>query len=45
MMGLFVITQADRGRVSGDDQKRVCFRETRSQGEHVFKNLNRPTRE
>ena len=33
------------GRVSGDDQKRVSYRGTRLQREHIFKNFNCPTRE
>ena len=32
-------------RVSSDDQKSICFREIRSQREHIFKNLHYPTRE
>ena len=33
------------GRVSIEDEKRVCSCETRPQREHIFKNFNRPTRE
>ena len=33
------------GCVSSEDEKRVWFREKRSQCEHIFKNFNCPTRE
>ena len=33
------------GRVSSEDEKRVCSCETRLQHKHIFKNLNCPTRE
>ena len=33
------------GRVSSEDEKRVWFREKRSQCEHIFKNFNCPTRD
>ena len=33
------------GRVSSEDEKRVCSCETRSQCEHIFKNFNCLTRE
>ena len=33
------------GRVSSEDKKRVHFRQTRSQREHIFMILNRPRRE
>ena len=34
-----------KGRVSSEDEKRVCYCETRLQHEHTFKNFNCPTRE
>ena len=36
---------ADLGRVSSEEEKRVCSRWTRSQREHIFKNFNCPKRE
>ena len=33
------------GRVSSEDEKRVCSSETRLQREHIIKNFNCPTRE
>ena len=33
------------GRISSEDEKRVCYCEKRSQCEHIFKNFNCPTRE
>ena len=35
----------DYGRVSSEDEKRVCSCGTRKQPEHIFKNFNCPMRE
>ena len=40
-----VINENKYGRVSSEDEKRVCSRETRFQREHIFMNINCPTRE
>ena len=35
----------DLGRVSSEDEKRICSCETRSQCDHILKNINFPARE